>query len=55
MKITIVQTSLIEKAHLMRVLTDGGTEEIGKVAHDCHPATVTLAIRQLPLLGMNPG
>jgi len=54
-KITEVRTILIGKTRLIRVLTDKEIEGIGKAAHDCHPATVAFAIRQLPLVGMNPG
>ena len=55
MKITEIQTIPIGNARLVRVLTDEGIEGLGEVAHDCHPKTVSLAIRQLPLVGTDPG
>ncbi len=54
MKITEIQTIPIGNARLVRVLTDEGIEGIGEVAHDCHPATVAFAIRQMPLVGTDP-
>ena len=54
MKITAVETIPIGRARLVRLLTDEGIEGIGEVAHDCHAATVAFAIRQLPLVGMDP-
>lgn len=54
MKITEVQTIPIGNARLVRILTDEGIEGLGEVAHDCHPQTVAFAIRQLPLVGIDP-
>ena len=54
MKITEVHIIPVGNARLVRVLTDEGIEGLGEVAHDCHPRTVSQAIRQLPLKGTDP-